>query len=250
MRKYIYSTLFVILGVLFSSMTATQAIPSQTTYNACVKKSSGAIRLVAATKKCAKKERKISWIANGIPGPQGVQGEPGPQGETGEAGKDGGYEVLITAADFATYSFSTTTKLEQVNFDGAPRLVWTLPGATSIGGAELIWASFARPESWDGATGAKVTFYWIAEDASGVVSLSGWGGSLLVGNPVDLTNSASGTGGFLGTPTANVLSSTESQIQLTPSSDLIDVSFMRNYNTNTNTGKIRVLGAKLEPVFD
>jgi hypothetical protein len=250
MRKLIYPTLFVIVGMMLSSMTATQAIPAQSTYNACVKKSSGAMRIVSASKKCAKKERKISWNAPGVPGPQGLQGEPGPAGEDGADGADGGYEVFVTGADFATYFFSTTTKLEQLNFDGAPRLVWTLPAESSYGGgSELIWASFARPQSWDGATSAKITFYWIAENASGVVNLLGWGGALSVGDPVDLTNTSSGNGGFEGTPTANVLSATESQILLDPSSELIDVSFMRSYSGNTNTGKIRFLGAKVEPVL-
>lgn len=258
--------------MMVSSMTATQAIPAQSTYYACVKKTSGAMKMVSASKKCTKKEKKISWNTSGVQGPQGptgiqgasgIQGSQGPSGINGlpgadgqdglpgADGQDGGYEVFVTAADFATYFFSTTTKLEQLNFDGAPRLVWTLPAESSYGGGpDLIWASFARPQSWDGATSAKITLYWIAENASGAVNLLGWGGALSVGDPVDLTNTSAGNGGFEGTPTANVLSATESQILLDPSSELIDVSFMRSYSGNTNTGKIRFLGAKVEPVFE
>jgi hypothetical protein len=59
---------------------------------ACAKKSSGALRLVAAAKDCRKTERAVTWNQQGLrglPGPKGVAGENGVDGEDGEDGFDG-----------------------------------------------------------------------------------------------------------------------------------------------------------------
>ena len=257
MRKLVYPILFVIVGMMFSSMTATQAIPVQATFNACVKKSSGAMRIVSASKKCAKKERKISWNAPGIQGPQGLQGEPGPagqdgangeDGQDGQDGADGGYEVLLHPADFATYTFSTLSSLEPIYSVGLPRNVWAIQNAAF--GVETIMASFAAPSSWAGASTAKVTVYWIAENNSGSVNIVPGGVGQVINSPI--SGSIGIAGGFSGVPVAGALLAAEGLVPIGTNPDFIDVSISRymNNGVDTNTGDIYILGAKVEPVFE
>lgn len=234
MRKLIYPTLFVIVGMMLSSMTATQAIPAQSTYYACVKKTSGAMKMVSASKKCTKKEKKISWNAVGVPGP---------------AGEDGGYEVLLTPSDFATNPTSLLADLEQINLDGYPRSAWVFQNAAT--GVETILASFATPSSWAGATAADVTIYWMAENNSGSINVYSVGGVQKIGMPfndaLDGLNS-----GFNGVPAAGVFLETTNRFNIGLDPDLIDVTFHRYMNggADTNTGKIYIFGAKVEPVFE
>ncbi len=54
-------------------------IPAQAkTVNACVKKSTGEVRILSGKKKCKKGWKKISWNQKGKAGPQGNQGAQGP----------------------------------------------------------------------------------------------------------------------------------------------------------------------------
>jgi type VI protein secretion system component Hcp len=61
----------------------------------CVHKKSGALRVIADGKKCRKRERTISFGAQGetgpagAPGPEGAAGPQGPAGPAGQAGADG-----------------------------------------------------------------------------------------------------------------------------------------------------------------
>jgi len=61
--------------------------------HACVRNSSGAIRIVGATGTCdPAKETPLDWNIVGPQGPvgaQGPQGDPGPAGPTGSAGPQG-----------------------------------------------------------------------------------------------------------------------------------------------------------------
>jgi cysteine-rich repeat protein len=59
---------------------------SSTTITACVKKSSGAARIVSSGTKCRSTERRVSWKRIG---PAGKQGPAGPQGATGAQGVQG-----------------------------------------------------------------------------------------------------------------------------------------------------------------
>ncbi len=62
---------------------------------ACVKRKSGAVRLVSKATKCKKGESKVSWGSagapdkDGAPGAPGVPGPGGPQGGTGPVGNVG-----------------------------------------------------------------------------------------------------------------------------------------------------------------
>ncbi len=59
---------------------------SSTTITACVKKSSGAARIVRAGSNCRSSERRVSWKRIG---PAGKRGLPGAQGATGAQGEQG-----------------------------------------------------------------------------------------------------------------------------------------------------------------
>lgn len=55
----------------------------------CYQKRTGALRVVAQGKRCARGERSLAWNQQGPPGAQGAQGGPGPAGPQGEPGVAG-----------------------------------------------------------------------------------------------------------------------------------------------------------------
>jgi hypothetical protein len=55
----------------------------------CYQKRTGALRVVAQGKRCARGERSLTWNQQGPPGAQGAQGSPGPAGPQGEPGVPG-----------------------------------------------------------------------------------------------------------------------------------------------------------------
>jgi hypothetical protein len=57
--------------------------------HACVRKDTGAVRIVSAETVCTAEETKLEWGVVGIQGPQGVQGPAGPQGPVGAQGAQG-----------------------------------------------------------------------------------------------------------------------------------------------------------------
>lgn len=70
--------LVAVFAALGGSAFAITAGPSQTgAITACYKTKTGALRIVAATKKCAKGERRLTWNAGGQAGVPGPQGAPG-----------------------------------------------------------------------------------------------------------------------------------------------------------------------------
>ncbi len=246
MKKAIYPVLLVIFTVLLTSITSSQATPAQSTYYACVKKSSGAIKMTTSAKKCAKGYAKISWNSNGPQGPSGITGI---EGEPGADGQDGGYEVMLNPTDFTTYSFSTLSSLEQVYESSLPRSAWVIENANT--GVETLLASFPAPSSWATATSAKITVYWYAENSSGNVILESWGDGKSEGSSLD---HLSGTVGkmYQSTPLTKTLISSEKTFPINPGSEMIDVTIMRWMNSalDTNTGKIYILAAKVEPVLE
>jgi hypothetical protein len=81
-------------SLLFTGCVVAQQSEAAT-FTACVKKKSGAVRLVSKTTKCKKGESRVSWGSagppgkDGAPGVQGVPGAGGPQGGTGPVGNVG-----------------------------------------------------------------------------------------------------------------------------------------------------------------
>ena len=90
------ATVLVVAGVALSAGSSA----SSPTITACVKKGSGAARIVSSGSKCRSSERRVSWKrigpagkqglagAQGATGAQGIQGAPGSNGAPGQPGID------------------------------------------------------------------------------------------------------------------------------------------------------------------
>ena len=111
-RRWSALSVGLIAGVLLATgiggaVAATQIADSSRTSNtltACVKRTTGAVRIVSQSRKCRRGERRISWnrtgpqgpagqsnsssSSPGPQGPQGVQGVRGPAGADGAVGED------------------------------------------------------------------------------------------------------------------------------------------------------------------
>ena len=102
--------------VIAGMLTASAAAASGTIY-ACVKRTSGATRIVGAKTKCRRGEQKLSWGTgaagkDGVPGLAGVPGAPGAPGAEGKTGADGAAVVFqgdnFPAQPLANESLTTT----------------------------------------------------------------------------------------------------------------------------------------------
>jgi hypothetical protein len=96
----------VIAGTVAGTGAAIAAIPSTSTklINACVNKSTGAVRVIdyQAGKRCVSKtERSVSWAARGATGPAGPAGAPGAAGTPGAPGQKGDTGAPGTAQAYA-----------------------------------------------------------------------------------------------------------------------------------------------------
>ena len=78
-------------GTLGALLAALAVAPSAdaATYYACVKKKSGAIRIVSRRTKCRRNEQKISFNSTGISGRNGANGRNGNNGKNGANGTNG-----------------------------------------------------------------------------------------------------------------------------------------------------------------
>jgi len=96
-NRFRWIALAVLVNVLITSaIIATAALASSNTTNtasgiiyACVNKSSGVARIIAASTHCHSSEYKTSWNRQGPQGDQGIQGIQGPKGDTGAPGTNG-----------------------------------------------------------------------------------------------------------------------------------------------------------------
>jgi hypothetical protein len=242
MKKAIYPVLLVIFTMMLTSVTSSQAIPSQSTYYACVKKSTGVIKIVKANKKCKKSEKKINWSNTG---PAGQDGIPGLDGQ------DGGYELMLSPADLTPDIGSQNTSLQTLNVDGYSRSAWVL-SHEAYGTANLL-ASFAAPTSWSAVSGAfttvEITVFWTAESDTGDINLFAGGRGLVVGN--GLVGFSDGQSFLNGPPPAiGVLQASTVTIEIDADSGLVDVMIQRYMNSgvDTNDGDIYILGVKVAAV--
>lgn len=89
---------FAVAALLLASFAAAPQAGAST-ISVCVKKSSGAIRLITGKAKCKKGESKVSWNsrgpagANGANGANGASGANGVNGTNGANGAVGGFSV-------------------------------------------------------------------------------------------------------------------------------------------------------------
>jgi hypothetical protein len=79
-------------AALTSSALAASAVGKDGQVHACYRvkgKAKGAMRVVPASKKCRRGERKLAWNVAGPAGQQGAGGAQGPQGSSGSTGAPG-----------------------------------------------------------------------------------------------------------------------------------------------------------------
>jgi hypothetical protein len=89
------ATVAVFLALGGGAIAATSLTSGDGTITACVAKKSGAVRVVAAGKKCPKGTRKLTWNQAGKPGPQGQPGAPGEPGAAGSPGTAQAYAHVL-----------------------------------------------------------------------------------------------------------------------------------------------------------
>jgi hypothetical protein len=76
-------------GVALAAQKPSARRPSNAVINACVKKKSGKVRVVASLNACRRGESPLSWNVQGPVGSRGPTGAAGPAGVTGPAGAAG-----------------------------------------------------------------------------------------------------------------------------------------------------------------
>jgi ethanolamine utilization microcompartment shell protein EutS len=81
----VMATVAVFIALGGGAIAATTLTSSDGTITACVAKKSGAVKVVAAGKKCPKGTRTLTWNQTGRPGAQGPPGTPGAAGPPGTA---------------------------------------------------------------------------------------------------------------------------------------------------------------------
>jgi uncharacterized protein YoxC len=111
-----------LVGVLSMALTSTAvaapAIGKGGQISACYRikgKAKGAMRVVPASKKCRKGERKLAWGVAGPPGASGAAGSQGQSGANGQAGAQGDQGQAGTAGAPNTGEAALETKIVNLN---------------------------------------------------------------------------------------------------------------------------------------
>jgi hypothetical protein len=111
-----------LVGVLSMALTSTAvaapAIGRGGQISACYRlkgKAKGAMRVVPASKKCRKGERKLAWGVAGPPGASGAAGSQGQSGANGQAGAQGDQGQAGTAGAPNTGEAALETKIVNLN---------------------------------------------------------------------------------------------------------------------------------------
>lgn len=112
------------LGV--ASVGALAAVSSGSTISSCVKKKGGSIRIVRASTKCRRSERKLAWNAIGPTGPRGLRGFTGARGPTGATGFSGAAGVNGAANGFVDTNPSPVGSKLSLSESEKPSVVATL----------------------------------------------------------------------------------------------------------------------------
>ncbi|MFI6596795.1 hypothetical protein ACIBHX_11105 [Nonomuraea sp. NPDC050536] len=121
MRMIVTKRLLAVSGaVVVLSATGAAAYAagsSSSVITACVS-SGGSVRVVSASTKCKKGERRLDWNREGPQGPQGAEGSRGSQGErgprgaqgpAGPAGSGGGGKIAMRTVDASLQPNDATT---------------------------------------------------------------------------------------------------------------------------------------------
>jgi hypothetical protein len=161
------ATVLVTLGALLTVVFAAAPEADASTLYACVKKHSGAMRLVSSRTKCRKSERKVAW---NTPGPAGRNGANGKNGTNGTNGKNGTNGTNGTAG--APGAPGTALGYAKVSAAGAVE-----PGAKGITSANITKVGtagycFGGMSFTPGIAAANVAFVGAPSDAFAQVELA------------------------------------------------------------------------------
>lgn len=250
MKSKIYPVLLVIFTFVLTSVASSQAIPAQTTFYACVKNSSGAIKMTTETKKCTKGSRKISWNNQGPQGQAGAPGEPGPQGVPGDSANSV-EAIFLTPSNFSE-PWETDATLSRESINGFSKVVWSLPQSNSL--RNYIQTTFAIPSSWQGASEVKVTVYWYATSTNGDIVLILDYMQYATGGALDGTVSY-GPNYTQTPPATGTVISTSQNFEQIPGVEIMDIGIERYMDdsfqfVDNNPGDVNILAVKVEPVFE
>jgi hypothetical protein len=233
-RNKIYPVLLVIFTMLITSIATSQAKTSETTYHACVAKSSGAIKIVKANKKCKKSENKISWTNNA------------------QAGTDALDPIYLTAKDLENSAAGLATFGTHI-IGGFDQPAWEMVGDDDK--VPFIFTNIPKPSGWENVTEVKISFYWVASESDGEVLVNLCMAQFEVGSA--LSGCGWGDGTYFGVPEANELNVLSGFYNISDDDSLIHLGFERyNYiggssiGDDTNSGNVYVLGAKIEPITE
>jgi hypothetical protein len=105
-RRSTATLLACAVGLLAALAAASQA--DAATIYACVKKTSGATRIVSRTARCKRGERRLSWSVAGPRGATGATGASGARGASGAAGANGTNGANGAAAGFLARNDTST----------------------------------------------------------------------------------------------------------------------------------------------
>ncbi|MEY4323219.1 MAG: hypothetical protein RL410_1000 [Actinomycetota bacterium] len=233
------------MALAFGAIQISNATTSPT-YNACANKKSGALRLLAAGKKCTSKETKITWNQRGPQGAQGIQGAPGTSsgGGLSPIWVDASDFILTSGdAEYAYYGKSIVNGQWQQGFILEKRAPNT--------GYDDIEARFVRPSSWTGVTSVDITYYYTNVTGTGDVQL--WKGfkSYVPGQAMSgLGWNTLHWGGFNGAGTLEYERKTET---LDANAEVFSIgvertSYTANSPYDTNDSDVIVIGALVEPI--
>ncbi len=119
--QLIYILLAFFIGISLPSLVHFVFAQQVAIIYACVKNSTGSVRIVSSTTTCASSETALNWNQQGIQGLQGIQGSPGATG-SGYFGLpficDSCHTLALFADKFAGKDFSNAD-LEGANLSGA-----------------------------------------------------------------------------------------------------------------------------------
>jgi hypothetical protein len=130
LRPSILAAAAAAFGLIVGGTVVAVAVdPTPNPVNACVSKSTGAVRVVASTGQCKSSETKLVWNQSG---PSGAPGEPGADGVSG-------YEVITTEQHETALSFfggAAARCPEGKHVTGGGAIATTDTGGSGLGGVQ------------------------------------------------------------------------------------------------------------------
>jgi hypothetical protein len=231
--KKTLGSLIAIFALIFGAIAVSQAAGQVSKVYACVAKSNGDVRIVAASKKCTKKETKINWgTGASVTSATAVTG------------------IYLQPSDFDD-PYGAPAVYESKYFNGYGKKVWNLQDATNE--YATITTTFVIPNEWSSAKDLLITVYWSAESTQGDVIL--YFGSQQYAENDDLSTYGTTSPDFADEPAGqDTVLKTTTTVAYEVGTEFMELGIERYmYNEgnwiDTNEGDISILGVKVEPLL-